>query len=68
MLTNCDAFDPFPPFPFGPLFRLCRHPAVARAVLGLTRWAWLRNSPLGFGGLVRRRLSAAESRPGSRRT
>lgn len=61
VLTNCDAFDTFPPFPFGPLVRLCRHPRAARAVLGTMRWARVRNSPFGFGWLVRRRLSAAES-------
>ena len=30
VLTNCDAFDTFPPFPFGALFRLGRHPGPAR--------------------------------------
>ena len=31
VLTNCDAFDTFPPFPFDLLFRLGRHPVAARA-------------------------------------
>jgi len=63
VLTNCDAFDTFPPFPFNMLFRLCRHPRAARTVLQATRSAVLRNSKLGFGWLVRRRLSATESLP-----
>ena len=29
VLTNCDAFDTFPPFPFDLLFRLGRHPRAA---------------------------------------
>ncbi len=63
VLTNCDAFEAFPPFPFNWLFRLGRHPRVARAVLGATRIAAVRNSKLGFGWLVRRKLTAEESRP-----
>jgi pimeloyl-ACP methyl ester carboxylesterase len=63
VLTNCDAFDTFPPFPFNLLFRIARHPWLGRAVLQATRPAWLRNGPLGFGWLVRRRLLAEETRP-----
>jgi len=63
VLTNCDAFDTFPPFPFDLLFRLARHPGAARAVLQTMRSAVLRNSKLGFGWLVKRPLSAAESAP-----
>jgi pimeloyl-ACP methyl ester carboxylesterase len=62
VLTNCDAFDTFPPFPFGLLFRLCRHPRAARVALQTMRSTRLRNSRAGFGWLVRRRLGAAESR------
>lgn len=62
VLTNCDAFDTFPPFPFDLLFRLCKHPAATRAVLHAMRSTRLRNSKLGFGWLVKRRLGAAESR------
>lgn len=63
VLTDCDAFEVFPPFPFDLLFRLCRHPRAALAVLQAMRVAGLRNSPLGFGWLVRRRLTAAETLP-----
>jgi pimeloyl-ACP methyl ester carboxylesterase len=63
VLTNCDAFDVFPPFPFDLLFRLCRHPRAARAALGAMRVAGMRTSKLGFGWLVRRRLTADETLP-----
>ena len=63
VLTNCDAFDTFPPFPFDLLFRLGRHPRAAWVVLQTMRLAALRNSKAGFGWLVRRKLTADESRP-----
>ena len=62
VLTNCDAFDTFPPFPFDWLFRLARHERPTRLVLQAMRPAPLRHSWLGFGGLVRRDLGAEESR------
>lgn len=62
VLTNCDAFDTFPPFPFDLLFRLAKHRRATRAVLQSMRSTVLRNSPLGFGWLVKRKLTAAESR------
>jgi len=62
VLTNCDAFETFPPFPFDLLFRLGRHPGAARAVLQSMRSSFLRNSKLGFGWLVRRDLAPEESR------
>ena len=63
VLTNCDAFDTFPPFPFDVLFRLARNARVGRALLQLTRVGWVRTGPLGFGLLTHRRLTAAETRP-----
>ena len=63
VLTNCDAFDSFPPAPFGALFRVARHPFLATALMQPMRSGFLRHSRLGFGGLVRRRLEAEESRP-----
>jgi pimeloyl-ACP methyl ester carboxylesterase len=62
VLTNCDAFETFPPFPFDLLFRLGRHPGPARMVLQSMRSSFLRNSKLGFGWLVRRDLAPEESR------
>ena len=61
VLTDCDAFDTFPPFPFDLLFRLGRHERPTLAALQLMRSARLRNSKLGFGWLVRRRLTAEET-------
>jgi pimeloyl-ACP methyl ester carboxylesterase len=62
VLTNCDAFDTFPPFPFDVLFRLAKHPGATRAVLQSMRSTAMRNSKLGFGWLVKRRIGAEESR------
>jgi pimeloyl-ACP methyl ester carboxylesterase len=63
VLTNCDAFATFPPFPFALLFRLARHPRAMRAALSTMRVGRLRTGLLGFGPLVRRRLTAAETLP-----
>ncbi len=63
VLTNCDAFDQFPPAPFGALFRVARHQGVTRALMQPMRATFLRHSRLGFGGLVHRRLRAEDSRP-----
>jgi pimeloyl-ACP methyl ester carboxylesterase len=54
LLTNCDAFDQFPPPPFGMLVSAARHPALIRALLVPMRSTALRHSPLGFGLLARR--------------
>ncbi|MCK9923852.1 alpha/beta hydrolase [Frankia sp. AgPm24] len=54
VLTNCDAFDTFPPFPFTLLVRLLRHPALVAALVPGSRSAWLRHSPLAFGPLASR--------------
>jgi pimeloyl-ACP methyl ester carboxylesterase len=62
VLTNCDAFDVFPPRPFDLLFKLARRPGLTRALMLPTRLAWLRHSPLGFGPLVTRPLDAAQTR------
>ncbi|GAA4690064.1 alpha/beta hydrolase [Nocardioides conyzicola] len=63
VLTNCDAFEVFPPFPFDLLFRLARHPRTMLAAVQPMRAGRMRASVLGFGGLVRRRLDAAETEP-----
>ncbi len=62
VLTNCDAFDTFPPFPFDLLFRLAKHPGASRVALQTMRPAFLRNGALGFGVLVKRKIRAQESR------
>jgi pimeloyl-ACP methyl ester carboxylesterase len=61
LLTNCDAFDKFPPPPFGTLVRAARHPSLTRALLMPMRVTALRHSALGFG-LLARKLDPALTR------
>ena len=52
VLTNCDAFDEFPPFPFTLIFAMIRGPRTIRLMSTLMKSAVLRRSPLGFGLLL----------------
>lgn len=52
VLTNCDAFDVFPPAPFNMLFALLRSEWRARVLAAQMRFTPLRQSPLGFGLLA----------------
>ena len=52
VLTNCDAFDQCPPFPFDVAFKLLRGPISIRTLATALRIRALRHSPLGFGLLV----------------
>ena len=52
VLTNCDAFDKFPPPPFDQMFKLGRSAAGLKAMLTPMRATALRHSPLGYGMLV----------------
>jgi pimeloyl-ACP methyl ester carboxylesterase len=52
VLTNCDAFDKCPPFPFDIAFELLRGPISVKTLFGLMRLRMLRHSPLGFGLLI----------------
>ena len=52
VLTNCDAFDKFPPFPFPVVFALLRGPASIKMSFGQMQLTALRHSPLGFGLLL----------------
>ncbi|SDM54037.1 Pimeloyl-ACP methyl ester carboxylesterase [Allokutzneria albata] len=61
VLTNCDAFDKFPPFPFSVMFRLLKGKHRMKASLLPMRSRVLRHSPLGFG-LLSRNLDADLSR------
>lgn len=63
VLTNCDAFEVFPPRPFDLLFRAGRHPGLFGAVMQATRIARVRTGVLGFGPLTRRRLTPEETSP-----
>jgi pimeloyl-ACP methyl ester carboxylesterase len=62
VLTNCDAFDKFPPPPFDQIFKLGRHAGVLKGLLAPMRATRLRHSPLGYGMLVREPLDAALTR------
>jgi pimeloyl-ACP methyl ester carboxylesterase len=53
VLTNCDAFDKFPPFPFDVVFALLRGPISIKTLFATMQLKALRHSPLGFGLLVR---------------
>lgn len=65
VLTNCDAFDKFPPFPFNIVFATMRGPRSIKALAGPMRIPALRHSPLGYGLLLERNddLTAAWIRP-----
>lgn len=52
VLTNCDAFDQFPPAPFGLLVKAGRRPGRVRALMSTIRPTVLRHSVLGYGALV----------------
>ena len=52
VLTNCDAFDKFPPFPFTVVFALLRGPISIKVLFEQMRLKALRHSPLGFGLLL----------------
>ena len=54
VLTNCDAFDQFPPPPFGLLVAAGRRPGRLRMLMAPTRLRPLRHSVLGYGPLAHR--------------
>jgi pimeloyl-ACP methyl ester carboxylesterase len=58
VLTNCDAFDKFPPFPFDAVFALLRGPRSIRTLTSLMAPTAVRHSPLGYG-LLADQLDAA---------
>ena len=53
VLTNCDAFDQFPPPPFGMLVAAGRRPGRLKFLMQPMRLTGMRHSMLGFGPLVR---------------
>jgi pimeloyl-ACP methyl ester carboxylesterase len=52
VLTNCDAFDKCPPYPFDVAFGVLRGPISIKALLRPLRWQTLRHSSLGYGLLI----------------
>jgi pimeloyl-ACP methyl ester carboxylesterase len=66
VLTNCDAFDKCPPYPFDVAFGVLRGPITIKALMGPLRLRALRHSALGFGLLISRpdpQLTAAWLQP-----
>jgi pimeloyl-ACP methyl ester carboxylesterase len=53
VLTNCDAFDQFPPAPFDLLFKTFRNARAIRPLMLPMRATAVRHSPAGFGMLAR---------------
>jgi pimeloyl-ACP methyl ester carboxylesterase len=62
VLTNCDAFEQFPPRFFVPLFILARFRLAVWTLAQLTRLRAVRHSPLGFGPLLNRPCPASLTR------
>src|SRR5690349_22239755 len=62
VLTNCDAFEQFPPQFFVPLFILARSRLAVWTVAQQTRLRAVRHSPLGFGPLLNRPRPASLTR------
>jgi len=62
VLTNCDAFEQFPPRFLVPLFILARSRFAVWMVAQQTRLRAVRHSPLGFGPLLNRPRSASLTR------
>ena len=58
VLTNCDAFEQFPPKFFVPLFTVARSRAAVWAIGQQTRLRAVRHSPLAFGALLNRPVPA----------
>jgi pimeloyl-ACP methyl ester carboxylesterase len=56
VLTNCDAFDTFPPLALAPLFRALRHPGLVARIAPTLRSKAMRNGPLAYGPLSSGRL------------
>jgi pimeloyl-ACP methyl ester carboxylesterase len=62
VLTNCDAFEQFPPRFFVPLFILARSRPAVWMLAQQTRLRAVRHSPLGFGPLLNRPRPAGLTR------
>jgi len=62
VLTNCDAFEQFPPRYFVPLFILARSRLAVWTLAQQTRLRAIRHSPLGFGPLLSRPRPASLTR------
>jgi pimeloyl-ACP methyl ester carboxylesterase len=54
VLTNCDAFENFPPKMFVPLFVAAKHSRLTKLLLAPMRLRFMRHSPTAYGLLLRR--------------
>jgi pimeloyl-ACP methyl ester carboxylesterase len=54
VLTNCDAFENFPPKAFAPLFAATKRPWLTAMLVAPMRLRVFRHSPLAYGMLLRR--------------
>jgi pimeloyl-ACP methyl ester carboxylesterase len=61
VLTNCDAFDAFPPAPFDVLFKTFRRARAIKPLMLPMRATAVRHSPAGYGVLARE-LDADQTR------
>lgn len=52
VLTNCDAFTNFPPFPFNVLVKIGSKQSAIKPLITATKPTFVRHSPLGFGLLA----------------
>jgi pimeloyl-ACP methyl ester carboxylesterase len=59
VLTNCDAYENFPPAMFRPLQVVARAPGSIWLLLQGMRWAPVRNLPIAFGRLASSRIDPA---------
>jgi pimeloyl-ACP methyl ester carboxylesterase len=62
VLTNCDAYDVFPPSLFKPLFYGGRIPGFAWAIAQPLRITALRHSPIGFGWLAKKGIPVEQTK------
>jgi pimeloyl-ACP methyl ester carboxylesterase len=61
VLTSCDAFEVYPPSPFGIFVLLARIPGVLNAIAQTMRIRALRRTPLTYGPVMRHHPEAAIS-------
>lgn len=62
VLTDCDAFDAFPPRSLAPLFQGLRHPGVVACLVPGLRSAAVRHGPLAYGPLTSGKLDRGLTR------
>jgi pimeloyl-ACP methyl ester carboxylesterase len=59
VLTNCDAFDIFPPRSLAPLLLALRHPGIVAGLAPILRSRAVRHGPLAYGPLAEGKLDPA---------